>query len=80
MGAKRRTPVLWPRMKVRGARRRALVAMRLTRLVIIPYAMPFKQSDGSVRFKAVSKPMQGAMRLEYRTTHDGYGRSVAVKR
>lgn len=70
-----RTPVHFPRMKVRGWRNKAKLAARHTYRTVIPYARPTPIADG-VTFVAITGPEPGAVRLEFTRTVDGFGRRV----
>ncbi len=72
-----RTPVHFPRMKVRGRRNKAKLAARHTTLTVVPHARPERIATG-YRFTALTSPEPGALRLEFKTVTDGYGRRVGV--
>lgn len=75
MAQKPRTPVHWPRMKVRGRRNRAKLAARHQHLTVIPYARPVPIPTG-YRFEALAGPEPGAMELRFSSVIDGFGRSI----
>ena len=71
-----RTPVFWPRMKVRGRRNRAKLAARYTtqivRFVVIGNACP---ESGRVELVSVP-PERATHRIVQSQTRDGFGRIV----
>lgn len=75
MAQKPRTPVHFPRMKVRGRRNRAKLAARHEHLLVIPHARAVPTATG-YRFFALAGPEPGAVMLKSRTVVDGYGRTV----
>ena len=83
-GQRQRHPVLWPRMKIRGAYRKWLAAQRIETVYIIPHAVSTVDTNSRVvagmpvatTFRAASEGTPGAVRLELRTWRDGFGRSV----
>lgn len=70
-----RTPVHFPRMKVRGRRNKAKLAARHTTLTVIPHARPERTATGYTLTALVS-PEANAVRLEFTTVVDGYGRRL----
>lgn len=75
MAQKARTPVHFPRMKVRGWRNKAKLAARHTNLTVIPYARPVRTATGYT-FTALTAPEADAVRLEFSAVFDGYGRRL----
>ena len=72
-----RTPVNFPRMKVRGRRNRARSAERIWRRFVLRVT-PVQMLDGSVQFTVDSN---GSHVIEATTpTYDGWGRIVATGR
>jgi len=77
-----RHPVLWPRMKIRGAYRKWLAAQRIETVYIMHHAIPTVENNSEVvagmpiatTFHAGVEGTPGAMRLELRTWRDGFGR------
>lgn len=80
MSSKARHPVLWPRMKIRGKRRRRLAAERLETRYLIPHAHVTDQDDGSVTLGIGKPPPPAAAAAGYTIVvsnwHDGFGRPV----
>lgn len=76
---KPRTPVHWPRMKIRGARRKWKTSLRTTQ-VFRMYAVLDTHTEASglhsYTFKATRKETPGARLIETKHTQDGWGRSV----
>ncbi|MEO6115988.1 MAG: hypothetical protein ABIP33_06350 [Pseudolysinimonas sp.] len=71
-----RTPNHWPRMQIRGARRRHLAAERFTTRTVLPYAR-MQTLDGDIAsFVALADYEQGSFRLTITTVKDGFGRPV----
>jgi hypothetical protein len=70
-----RTPVHFPRMKVRGRRNKAKLAARHVHVGRIPYARPIP-TDGGYQFVAIDGPEPGAVSIDYRTVTDGFGRRI----
>lgn len=70
-----RTPVHFPRMKVRGRRNKAKLAARHVHAGRIPYARPI-QTDSGYSFVAIDGPEPGAVSVHYRSVTDGFGRKV----
>lgn len=75
MAQKPRTPVHFPRMKVRGRRNRAKLAARHEHVVVVPHARVVPTLNG-YRFFALAGPEPGSVMLKSRTVVDGYGRTV----
>lgn len=76
MSTLRRTPVNFPRMKVRGRRNKAKTAKRVTHLTMFPHTRLASSSDGSYVFVVGSASSPPEFRIESRTTVDGWGRRV----
>lgn len=74
MSTLKRTPVNFPRMKVRGRRNKQKTAMRVTTLTVFPHAQ-LVSSDGVYEFQIL--PEGGTHYIESRTTVDGWGRKVS---
>ena len=70
-----RTPVHFPRMKVRGHRNKAKLAARHRQLIVIPYARPVHIPSG-IRYEALTASEPGAMELRFSTVTDGFGRTA----
>ena len=73
-----RTPVHFPRMKVRGHRNRAKLAARIVTAGCIPYARPVRTSTG-YEFVVLGGPEPGAVSVRYRKVTDGFGRRLAER-
>lgn len=78
MAQKTRTPVYFPRMKVRGHRNRAKLAARIVTAGHIPYARPVRTSTG-YEFVVLGGPEPGAVSVSYRKVTDGFGRRLAER-
>lgn len=70
-----RTPLHFPRMKVRGRRNKAKLAARHQRIIVMPHARAIPTPTG-YRFVALAGPEPGAVMLKSRTVVDGFGRVV----
>ena len=70
-----RTPVHFPRMKVRGHRNKAKLTARHEHIMVIPHARAVPTPTG-YRFIVLSGPEPGAVMLKSRTVVDGFGRMV----
>lgn len=73
-----RTPLHFPRMKVRGRRNRAKLAARIVTAGRIPYARAVR-IGGGYEFVALSGPEPDAVSVHYRTVTDGFGRRLAER-
>ena len=71
-----RTPVHFPRMRVRGSRNRLKLAARREHRTIIPYAVPVVRGPGHYVLEAVSGWQEGAVRVVHSVIRDGFGRVV----
>lgn len=76
MSTQPRTPVHFPRMRVRGPRNRRKLALRRERRTVIPYAMLVARGPGNYVLEAVPEWRAGAVRVVHSVTQDGYGRAV----
>ncbi len=76
MSRRPRTPVHFPRMRVRGARNRQKVALRRETKTVLPFARLIQSNPFSIEFSALAAWEPGAYRLESSVFHDGYGRQV----
>ncbi len=80
-----RTPVHFPRMKVRGHRNRAKTAERHTTRMVFPNAVLTGIEDGAYTFAVTAPPLeQPAVKLPSyvivsEETRDGWGRKVASR-
>lgn len=72
-----RTPVHFPRMKVRGRRNKAKLAVRRLYRTVFPHVALVVAPDGySARASVLSAWEPGCQRLEIDTITDGWGRPV----
>lgn len=72
-----RTPVHFPRMKVRGRRNKAKAAARIRRETLIPNVIAYLKPDGTVSMHpALGRPQVGLMTVTTVTYVDGLGRNV----
>lgn len=76
MSSKARTPVNWPRMKVRGARRRRLAAERREVRTYFPALVVTGAKGGAYTFSAPPPGTPGTMKAVIVQHLDGYGRAV----
>jgi hypothetical protein len=77
-----RTPVHFPRMKVRGHRNKAKLAARIESRSVFPHATVTRTADGRYTVRAQAGPIAGVLmhRIEYSEWRDGYGRHVPAPR
>lgn len=80
MAQKPRTPVHFPRMKVRGRRNRAKLAMRRKHRTVLPHVTMVRVSANKTRFDAIAKWEPGCFRLEIDRVTDGWGRAIERER
>lgn len=75
-----RTPVQWPTMKIRGARRKRITADRTRRSGMMWVVLEAHTETGGVhsyQFKAAPSTAPGARLMKYDTgLRDGWGRRV----
>jgi len=71
----RRTPVHFPRMKVRGWRNRAKTAARHVTVFEFPFARPVRTATG-YRFNVLAGPEPGAVLIRSTYVRDGWGRII----
>ncbi len=72
-----RTPVHFPRMKVRGRRNKAKLAARHRYIRFFPHvAMTVAEDRRTARFDVIAGWRPGCQRLEITTVTDGYGRTI----
>lgn len=77
MAQKPRTPVHFPRMKIRGHRNKAKAAARFRREVLMPNVVAHLNPDGSVGIQAaLGRPQLGLMTVRTVAYVDGFGRSA----
>ncbi|KJL45598.1 hypothetical protein [Microbacterium trichothecenolyticum] len=77
MSRRPRTPVYWPRMKVRGRRNRAKLAARYTTRQIVRVVFDgIDTVNGGARFRAAPPGQATHMLAIDGPTRDGYGRIV----
>ncbi|RBO73493.1 hypothetical protein [Microbacterium sp. H6] len=77
MAQKPRTPVHFPRMKVRGRRNRAKLTERRRYVTVFPHAAMTVSDDRRIaRFDVIAGWRPGCQRIEITTIKDGYGRAV----
>ena len=70
-----RTPVHWPRMKVRGALRRWKTAQRITHRTEL-MVVPTSHGDGRYTFRMAGPAEPGAMLMVSTRRTDGWGRAA----
>ncbi|MDQ1113980.1 hypothetical protein QE418_003428 [Microbacterium testaceum] len=71
-----RTPLFWPRMKVRSIRHREKLAARHETRTIVPMMRLSQPSPSVLRLVAVTTWEPGTYSVETRTVRDGYGRQI----
>lgn len=76
MAQKPRTPVHFPRMKVRGHRNRAKSAARHKHRTLIPHATMTQTAPGSYQFAAIAGWEPGCWRIQIDRIADGWGRQI----
>lgn len=76
MAQKPRTPVHFPRMKVRGRRNKAKLAERRVHRTVFPHVAMTQVSPNKARFDVIAEWQQGCQRLEIDNVTDGWGRDV----
>ena len=69
----KRTPVNFPRMKVRGAKNKWKSASRYETVVILPHVQFTDEGNGSYTGKVAS---EGGHMVKMTTVKDGWGRSI----
>lgn len=75
-----RTPVHWPRMKVRGRRNKEKTAARHRFRTVLPHATMTQESPNKARFDAIVEWQPGCFRIEIDRVSDGWGREVEPQR
>ena len=70
-----RTPVHFPRMKVRGRRNKAKLAARHKRVLLIPHAR-VEQIGSGIRLVALAMAELGSVAFTVTQVFDGFGRSM----
>lgn len=76
MAQKPRTPVHFPRMKVRGWRNKAKSAARRQYRTVYPHVRMTRTSPYDARFDVIAAWEPGCHRLEVDQTTDGWGRAI----
>lgn len=70
-----RTPVHWPRMKIRGRRNKAKAAQRIRREMLMPNVIAHFNPDGTVGIQpSLGRPQVGLMTVKTIAYVDGFGR------
>lgn len=77
MAQKPRTPVHFPRMKVRGRRNKVKLAARHTHAMVMPLARVTRGQDAhTYTFTPITEVESGAVSIRSSVTVDGYGRQI----
>lgn len=76
MAQRPRTPVHWPRMKVRGRRNRAKTAARHRFRTVLPHTTMTQVSPNKARFDVIAEWEPGCFRIDVDRVADGWGREV----
>lgn len=77
MAQKPRTPVHFPRMKVRGRRNKAKLAERRVHRTVFPHVAMTQVSPNKARFDVIAEWQPGCQRLEIDNVTDGWGRDIS---